>query len=84
MNIGPALPQMLDHADAPRHDLSSITLMTSFNRSDLLERHLKVPCANFFGITETAFPVTRVGKVDKGALRQQIADKLAAERAEDR
>jgi non-ribosomal peptide synthetase component E (peptide arylation enzyme) len=31
-----------------------------------------------------AFPVTRVGKVDKGALRQQIADKLAAERAEDR
>jgi non-ribosomal peptide synthetase component E (peptide arylation enzyme) len=31
-----------------------------------------------------AFRVTRVGKVDKGALRQQIADKLAAERAEDR
>jgi non-ribosomal peptide synthetase component E (peptide arylation enzyme) len=32
----------------------------------------------------SAFPVTRVGKVDKGALRQQIADKLAAERAEGR
>ena len=52
MNIGPALAQMLDYADAPRHDLSSVTLLTSFNRCDLLEQHLKVPCANLFGITE--------------------------------
>jgi len=52
MNIGPALAQMLDYAEAPRHDLSSITLLTSFNRCDLLEQHLRVPCANLFGITE--------------------------------
>ena len=31
-----------------------------------------------------AFPLTRVGKVDKGALRQQIAERLAAERREGR
>ena len=31
-----------------------------------------------------AFPLTSVGKVDKGALRQQIAERLAAERAEGR
>jgi len=31
-----------------------------------------------------AFPLTRAGKIDKGALRQQIADTLAAERAEGR
>ena len=52
MNIGPALAQMLDYADAPRHDLSSLTLLTSFNRGDLLEQHLEVCCANLFGITE--------------------------------
>ncbi len=58
MNIGPALVQMLDYADASRHDLSSITLLTSFNRCDLLERHLKVPCANLFGITEGVLMVS--------------------------
>ena len=58
MNIGPALAQMLDYADAPRHDLSSVTLLTSFNRCDLLEQHLKVPCANLFGITEGVLMVS--------------------------
>jgi len=52
LNIGPAAAQMLDYADVIRHDLSSIKLLTSFNRSDVLERHLKVPWANIFGITE--------------------------------
>jgi non-ribosomal peptide synthetase component E (peptide arylation enzyme) len=58
MNIGPALAQMLDYAEAPRHDLSSVTLLTSFNRCDLLEQHLKVPCANLFGITEGVLMVS--------------------------
>ena len=58
MNIGPALAQMLDYADAPRHDLSSVTLLTSFNRCDLLEGHLNVPCANLFGITEGVLMVS--------------------------
>ena len=58
MNIGPALSQMLDYADAPRHDLSSVTLLTSFNRCDLLEQHLNVPCANLFGITEGVLMVS--------------------------
>ena len=58
MNIGPALAQMLDYADAARHDLSSIVLLTSFNRCDLLERHLRVRCANLFGITEGVLMVS--------------------------
>ena len=52
LNIGPAAAQMLDYADSARHELSSIKLLTSFNRSDVLERHLKVPWGNIFGITE--------------------------------
>ena len=58
MNIGPALAQMLDYADAARHDLSSVVLLTSFNRCDLLERHLRVRCANLFGITEGVLMVS--------------------------
>jgi len=58
MNIGPALAQMLDYPDASHHDLSSVTLLTSFNRCDLLERHLNVPCANLFGITEGVLMVS--------------------------
>ncbi len=52
VNIGPAAAQMLDYADAARHELSSIRLLTGFNRAEVLERHLKVPWANIFGITE--------------------------------
>ena len=52
LNIGPALAQMLDYRDVARHDVSSIKLLTGFNRSDILERHLGVPCCNIFGITE--------------------------------
>jgi non-ribosomal peptide synthetase component E (peptide arylation enzyme) len=52
LNIGPAAAQVLDYADAARHDLSSIRLLTSFNRSAILQQHLGVPCCNIFGITE--------------------------------
>ena len=52
LNIGPAAAQILDYADATRRDLSSIKLLTGFNRADVLENHLKVPCSNIFGITE--------------------------------
>jgi non-ribosomal peptide synthetase component E (peptide arylation enzyme) len=58
MNIGPALAQMLDYPDASHHDLSSVTLLTSFNRCDLRERHLNVPCANLVGITEGVLMVS--------------------------
>lgn len=58
MNIGPALAQMLDYQDPGRHDLSSIKLLTVFNRSDVLERHLGVPCCNLFGITEGVLMVS--------------------------
>jgi non-ribosomal peptide synthetase component E (peptide arylation enzyme) len=52
LNIGPATAQILDYSDAARHDLSSIRLLTCFNRAEVIERHLKVPCGNIFGITE--------------------------------
>jgi len=50
--IGPAAAQMIEYAHVSAHDLSSIKLLTAFNRADLLERHLKVPCANMFGSTD--------------------------------
>ncbi len=52
LNIGPAAARILDYIDASRYDLSSIKLLTGFNRADVLERHLRVPCCNIFGITE--------------------------------
>jgi len=52
LSIGPIAAQMLDYKDIGKHDLSSLKLLMSFNRSDLLERHVKVPCVNIFGITE--------------------------------
>ena len=52
LNIGPAAARILDYTDASRFDLSSIKLLTGFNSADVLERHLKVPCGNIFGITE--------------------------------
>lgn len=69
--IGPAAAQILDYADIARHNLSSIKLMTGFNRADALERHLNVPCNNNFGITEgllmcsgpDAPPLARFGTV---------------------
>jgi non-ribosomal peptide synthetase component E (peptide arylation enzyme) len=52
LSIGPVAVQMLDYSEVGRHDLSSLKCLMSFNRSDLLERHLNVPCTNIFGITE--------------------------------
>lgn len=52
LNIGPAAARILDYADVSRHNLSSVKMLTTFNRADVLERHLHVPCGNIFGITE--------------------------------
>jgi non-ribosomal peptide synthetase component E (peptide arylation enzyme) len=52
LSIGPVAVQMLDYTDACHHDLSSLKCLMSFSRSDLLERHLNVPCTNIFGMTE--------------------------------
>ncbi len=52
LSIGPIAVQAIDYADVARHDCSSLRLLMSFNRADLLEAHLKVPCTNIFGITE--------------------------------
>ena len=52
LNIGPAAAKILNYTDLAQHELSSVRLMTSFNRADVLEHHMKVRCANIFGITE--------------------------------
>jgi len=52
VSIGPAVAQMIEYADVGSHDLSSMKLLSVFNRADLLDQHLKVPCANIYGITE--------------------------------
>lgn len=52
VSIGPVAAHLIDYANVASHDISSIKLITVFNRAELLETHLKVPCANVFGITE--------------------------------
>ncbi len=52
LSIGPIAVQAIDYPGVARHDCSSLRLLMSFNRADLLEAHTKVPCTNIFGITE--------------------------------
>lgn len=52
VSIGPAAIQIVDYPNVAAFELSSLRLVTVFNRSNLLEEHLNVPCANLFGITE--------------------------------
>lgn len=52
LSIGPVAPKLLAYDGVSRHDLSSLKLFATMSRSDKLERHLGVPCANLFGITE--------------------------------
>lgn len=52
LSIGPVAPQMIAYPDVARHDLSSLALFGTMSRADSLEAHLKVPCANLYGITE--------------------------------
>lgn len=54
LSIGPSVAHIIGYAKVSSHDLSSIRLLTTFSRADVLEHHLKVPCANMFGITEGA------------------------------
>ncbi|CAM5182033.1 2,3-dihydroxybenzoate-AMP ligase OS=Castellaniella defragrans OX=75697 GN=HNR28_001499 PE=3 SV=1 [Castellaniella defragrans] len=52
LSIGPIAPQLLAYPDVAQHDLSSLQLFSTMSRADILEAHLKVPCANLYGITE--------------------------------
>ena len=57
-SIGPIASHVLDYPDVAQHDLSSLRLFMTLNRSDALEAHLKVPCTNMFGITEGLLTVS--------------------------
>lgn len=52
LSIGPVAPRLLAYEDVAKHDLSSLKLFATMSRADKLERHIGVPCANLFGITE--------------------------------
>lgn len=52
LSIGPIAPQIMAYEGAGNHDVSSLELFATMSRADGLERHLGVPCANLFGITE--------------------------------
>jgi salicylate---[aryl-carrier protein] ligase len=52
LSIGPIAPQIMNHRDVAKHDLSSLQLFATMSRADALESHLGVPCSNLFGITE--------------------------------
>jgi non-ribosomal peptide synthetase component E (peptide arylation enzyme) len=49
--LGPMGPRLLQ-AGLQGRDLSSLRYCISMNQSETIERHLGVPCSNFFGITE--------------------------------
>ncbi len=52
VSIGPAANQMLEYKDICRHNLSSLRLLTNFDGSEAMERHLGVTCMNVYGIGE--------------------------------
>lgn len=52
MSIGPVAPQIMAYEGLRDHDFSSLELFATMSRADGLERHLGVPCANLYGITE--------------------------------
>lgn len=52
LSIGPAAHKMLEYEGIREHDLSSLKLMTNFNGSRAMERHIGATCLNIYGITE--------------------------------
>lgn len=61
MSIGPAATQMLDYDGIRNHDLSSLQLLTNFHGSEVMERHVGVPCLNIFGIGEGLIMSSEIG-----------------------
>jgi non-ribosomal peptide synthetase component E (peptide arylation enzyme) len=51
-SIGPIAQSLLDYQDLSTHDLSSLRMFFALDRADAIERHLNVPTANLYGITE--------------------------------
>jgi non-ribosomal peptide synthetase component E (peptide arylation enzyme) len=51
-SIGPVAAKILDYPDVARHNLSSVRLFTTLSRAEEIERHLRVPVINVYGISE--------------------------------
>lgn len=51
-SIGPIAQSLLDYQNLSSHDLSSLRMFFVLDRADAIERHLNVPTANLYGITE--------------------------------
>lgn len=52
VSIGPSANQMLEYDGIRNHDRSSLRLLTNFDGSEAMERHVGVPCLNVYGIGE--------------------------------
>jgi non-ribosomal peptide synthetase component E (peptide arylation enzyme) len=52
ISIGPSANQMLEYDGIRDHDLSSLRLLTNFDGSEAMERHVGVTCMNVYGIGE--------------------------------
>ncbi len=52
LSIGPIAPQLLAYQDIAKHDLSSLKIFGTMSRADIVEAHIGIPCANFYGTTE--------------------------------
>lgn len=51
-SIGPIAQSLLDDPALSRRNLSSVRAFFVLNRADALERHVKIPTMNLYGITE--------------------------------
>ena len=52
ISMGPAARQMLEYDGIRNHDRSSLRLLTNFDGSEAMERHIGVTCMNIYGIGE--------------------------------
>jgi non-ribosomal peptide synthetase component E (peptide arylation enzyme) len=52
VSMGPAAIQMIDYEGIGDHDLSSLRLLMNFHGSEVMEKHVGVPCLATYGVGE--------------------------------
>ncbi len=69
VSIGPVGAQILNYSSLDRHDLSSLKMFGTMSGAETLEARIKVPCVNFYGITEGL--LLGSGPGDRAEMRHQ-------------
>lgn len=63
-SIGPIAPRLLEYPDLTKHNLSTLRMFFALDRADALERHIGIPAANMYGITEGLLTSSRPDDVE--------------------